>query len=61
MTDARAAVDVVGTNDDAGELLCDVVVLVGGAGRAEHRDAVRAVPLELEHSYEKTCDDLSIR
>ncbi len=45
MTHAPAAVDVVRTDDGARELLRDVVLLVGGPRRAEHRDGVRPVLL----------------
>ena len=43
VADAGAAVDVVGPEHDARELLDEVVVLVGGPGRAEHADRVRPV------------------
>ena len=46
VADARAAVDVVGADDRARELLRQVVVLVRRAGRAEHADAVGAVAVD---------------
>ena len=43
VADARAAIDVVGAEHDARELLREVVLLVRGARRAEHADAVGTV------------------
>jgi len=43
MTDARAAIDVVGAQHDARELLREVVLLVGRARRSQHADAVGSV------------------
>ena len=54
VTDPRATVDVVGPEHHACELLSHIVVLVGRAGRPEHRHALRAV---LPHDpTQRACD-----
>ena len=55
VADARAAVDVVGAEHDARELLREVVVLVGRARRAEHADRVGAGAARIAASRSATC------
>ncbi|MDQ0957159.1 hypothetical protein QFZ66_001037 [Streptomyces sp. B4I13] len=46
MAEPGAVVDVVGADDDPHELLHEVVVLVGGAGRGDRRHGVRAARVD---------------